>query len=556
MDKPIVVVGAGPTGLTAAANLARFGVPVRLVERATVPPDDRSRAAVVQPRTLELFDYLGIADEATTAGMFIDELELINPSGSRGSLQFVRPGWLDSRYKSLLSLPQDQTERILGALVERLGVSIERGVELVSLSQTDAFVAVRLRHADGALEDVEAEWVIGADGAHSTVRELSGLTFPGVTYRDEGLIGDIEVEWRMPHATVSLCPQAEGFLLVFPLPGERHFRTIMIVPNETMSEDRDLGLDEFRERLARMTPVGWGADGGPPRIVRANWLTRYRLHRRGVATYQTRRVFVAGDAAHIHSPVGAQGMNTGIQDAFNLTWKLALVSRREAPGWVVETYSEERHRIGELLLNGTDRAFGFVAGHGWFSRTLRRIAPTLGARALGIPWIARRLVRFVSQLEIKYPNSRLSTEGPGAPRLGRNAPCSGCRAPDVELQTSDGTTRTLFDELRGPAHVLLVFIGSSQPAIVSEIATTLKQRFAASIAVVGITTERHNTVPSLLFDVAGAAHARYGARDGAIYLVRPDGHIGFRGALSDTPALYHELERRLLTRVAPPPSTL
>jgi hypothetical protein len=301
----------------------------------------------------------------------------------------------------------------------------------------------------------------------------------------------------------------------------------MILPNPTMSEDRHLGLEEFQSRLGDMTPHGRGFNGGPPRIIEARWLTRYRLHRRGVRFYQKGRAFVGGDAAHIHSPVGAQGMNTGIQDAYNLAWKIALVARGEAPAWLVDTYDEERRHIGELLLNGTDRAFGFVAGHGIVSRTIRRVAPTIGARALSLPFIARRLVRFVSQLGIKYRRSRLSVEGPHAARLDRNAPMAGDRAPDAAL----GSHR-LFDEMREPKHHLLVLKGDASAAAVNRVVSGAS-RFASLVKLV--TIEEGEDI-----------HEKYGARHGALYLVRPDGYVGFRGTLDDAEALFADLHRRFV----------
>jgi 2-polyprenyl-6-methoxyphenol hydroxylase-like FAD-dependent oxidoreductase len=543
----VLVVGAGPTGLMAAACLARFGVSVRLIDRAVAPPADRSRAVVIQPRTLEAFDNLGIVDEVIAAGMLVDRLNLFHPSGRHGTLRFATPGVLDSPYDKLLSLPQDETERILGALANRYGVIVERGVELATLTQTEHAVRVGLKHDDGSTEDVDFAYVIGCDGAHSTVRTLSGLDFPGLTYRDEGLIGDVKVHWKLPSNEVSLCPHAEGFLLAFPLPGEHHFRTIMIVPRDDMREDRHLGFDEYRAQLERMVPRGFGDGDGPPTILEANWLTRYRLHRRGVTCYQKGRCFVAGDAAHIHSPVGAQGMNTGIQDAYNLTWKIALVLRGEAPAWIIDTYDEERRRVGELLLNRTDRAFGFVAGHGWLSRTIRRIAPTIGARLLNAPIVGRRLARFVSQLGIRYRHSRLSVNGPAASGLGANAPRAGDRAPDVVLDPTDNRSSSrLFDALRQPRHTLFVFEGSGDVAWADDVERRVAP-FAPVMAVVQIKRRRGNEAAGWLIDGDGRAHARYGADGGACYLVRPDGYIGFRGAAADVGALIDDLGRRFVS---------
>ncbi|HXT15601.1 MAG TPA: FAD-dependent monooxygenase [Gemmatimonadaceae bacterium] len=544
----ILIVGAGPTGLMAAASIARFGVAVRLIDRASEPPADRSRAAVVQPRTLEAFDNLGIAQEAIGAGTPVDSVELYKPSGTHATLTFAEPGWLDSPYDKLLSLPQDQTERILTELCTRLGITIERGVQLVGLSQSADAVRATLRHADGANETVDAEWVVGADGAHSTVRELSGLTFPGLTYADDGLIGDVDIEWKLSHDSVSLCPRPEGFLLAFPLPGDRHFRTIMIVPSVRPTEDRTLSMEEFRSRLEYMTPHGCGSGSGsaPPKILRSHWLTRYRLHRRGVTSYSRGRVFVGGDAAHIHSPVGAQGMNTGIQDAYNLAWKLALVARGEAPAWLLETYDEERRHIGELLLNGTDKAFGFVAGRGWFARTVRRIAPTLAARALSAPVIGKTLARFVSQLQIKYRESRLSVEGSHAASLGAHAPHAGDRAPDVHLSSANGQPVRLFDEFREPRHVLVVFEGNSTTANAAPGDGALPENMKQLVKMIRLTRATTGSRDGARLDSDGAAHDRYGAANGALYLVRPDGYIGFRGSLEDWSDLRTDLARRFL----------
>jgi 2-polyprenyl-6-methoxyphenol hydroxylase-like FAD-dependent oxidoreductase len=547
----VLVVGAGPTGLTAAACLARSGVAVRIIDRATVPPDDRSRAAVVQARTLEIFDNLGIAEEALEAGLGVQSVNVFHPNGRRGTLSFSRPGMLDTPYDEVLALPQDQTERILGELVARLGVRVERGVALTALRNDASSATVELTNAHGLVERAEFAWIIGADGAHSAARQLAGLSSDGVTYRDEGLIGDVDIDWKLPPKEVSLCPNVEGFMLGFPLPGERHFRVIMIVPRDTPGEDRHLELDEFRAQLERMTPRGMGADGGPPRIETVHWLTRYRLHRRGVPCYRGGRVLVAGDAAHIHSPVGAQGMNTGIQDSYNLCWKLPLVMRGEAPAWLVDTYDEERRRIGEILLNGTDKAFGAVAGHGWFARTMRRIAPTFATRLVNAPFIGHKLARFVSQLGIRYRQSRLSTEAPGATRLGHRAPRAGDRAPDVPLRTPAGAAHRLFDELRGPHHTLVLFRGNdSEPAWMKPIVEQVGEHYRGLIKITPIVSSPDGSLSGAVFDPDKSAHAHYGAERGAIYLIRPDGHIGFRGGPSDFAALSDDLRRRFIQRPA------
>lgn len=529
-DAPVLIVGAGPTGLMMAACLARAGVVPRIIDQATTPPADRSRAMVIQPRTLELFEDLGIVGEALAAGLHVPALDVYAHSGRHAHLSFLAHAPVDSRYGGIFSLPQDQTERILTELLARDGIAVERGTTLTNLSTDAGGATAMLRHADGRAEQAQPAWVFGADGAHSTVRQSVGLPFDGVTYRDECLLGDVRIDWALPHDTISLCPRRSGVLLVFPLPDDEHFRIIMILPARTLSEDRHLDRSEFETRLRAMTP----RLGRTPRVLETFWLTRYHLHRRGVPAYRRGRVFVGGDAAHIHSPAGGQGMNTGIQDAYNLAWKLALVVQQRAPESLVDTYDAERRRVGEILLHGTDRLFGILAGRGPLRGLARRIAPTLAARLLDLPPVANCLTSFVSELNIRYRHSPLSVEGPGADRLGHSSPHAGDRAPDAPL--ADGATaRRLFDLLHGPLHTLLVFAPTSgdhePPAAIAPLIDEVARRHGS-------------TVVTHVLTGADAAHARYGARDGALYLIRPDGHVAFRSALDGVSALLSDLASR------------
>jgi 2-polyprenyl-6-methoxyphenol hydroxylase-like FAD-dependent oxidoreductase len=542
----ILVVGAGPTGLTMAAALARHGVVPRVIERAVDPPADRSRAIVLQARTLELFDDLGIVREVLDEALVVSAANVFTQSGGRGTIT-IKPEWIDSVYGRFVTLPQDETERILGGLVARSGVTVERGVELIGFEDGPTSGTAVLQHADGRVERMEADYVLGCDGAHSAVRHFAGIDFPGSMYPDECLLGDVQMRWRLPDDQLSICPAADGVLLAFPLPGEHHFRIIMILPATAQPEDRHLDAEEFLAQLRRMVPpVGGAVDD--PTVLESRWLTRYRLHSRGVPVYRKGRAFVAGDAAHIHSPAGAQGMNTGIQDAYNLGWKLALVARGVVPPAVLDTYHTERHRVGELLLKSTDRMFAVLAGGGRVGLAIRRFAPALGIRILGVPVIGKRIARFVSQTGIRYRDSALSTEAHGTGRLPRHAPHAGDRAPDVEL----GYRHHVSDLLRGPHHSLLLFGGRSTALIerFSELAREVAARYGDLVKPVVIRLPNAQP-PRGEVDERGAAHDRYGADPGAIYLVRPDGYIGFRGAETDTEPLRAALRTRFVLPDAP-----
>jgi 2-polyprenyl-6-methoxyphenol hydroxylase-like FAD-dependent oxidoreductase len=529
-----------------AAALARHGVMPRLIDRAVTPPEDRSRAIVIQARTLELFDDLGIVREVLDAALVVEAANVFTPKGGRGRI-VIRPEWIDSVYGRFVSLPQEETERILGGLVERSGVAIERGVEIVGLDEGERSATVVLRHHDGREEQAEFDYVLGCDGAHSAVRKLAGIPFPGSTYDDECLLGDVDLKWRLPDEQLSICPAADGVLLAFPLPGRHRFRIIMILPATAEPESRELGAEEFIAQLRRMVPAVGGVVEEPV-VLESRWLTRYRLHSRGVPTYRKGRAFVAGDAAHIHSPAGAQGMNTGIQDAYNLGWKLALVARGVIPTSVLDTYHTERHRVGELLLKSTDRMFAVLAGGGRINQTVRRVMPALGIRMLGWPVIGRRIAQFVSQTGIRYRDSALTTEAHGAARLSRHAPHAGDRAPDAVL----GYERRISDLLRGPQHTLLLFGGRSTALIerFTELAREVSARYGDLVKPVVLRLPNAQP-PRGDVDDHGAAHDRYGADPGAIYLVRPDGYIGFRGAETDTEVLRTSLRSRFVTSESP-----
>jgi 2-polyprenyl-6-methoxyphenol hydroxylase-like FAD-dependent oxidoreductase len=542
----ILIVGAGPTGLTMAAVLARHGLIPRVIDRALVPPADRSRAIVIQARTLELFDDLGIVREVLDAALVVDALNIFTPGGGRGSFT-IKPEWIDSVYGRFVSLPQDETERILGELVQRSGVAIERGVELTGLEDTAGVPTAVLRHADGRVERFGADYVLGCDGAHSAVRRLAGIPFPGSTYQDECLLGDVDLRWRLPAGEVSLCPAKDGVLLAFPLPGRNRFRIIMILPSTQEQETRHLEEDEFLTQLRRMVPRV-DSQTEEPQVLETRWLTRYRLHSRGVPLYREGRAFVAGDAAHIHSPAGGQGMNTGIQDAYNLGWKLALVCNGSVPASTLDSYHIERHRVGEHLLKTTDRLFALLAGGGRVGLAIRRVMPAVGVQALRIPPIGRRIARFVSQTAIRYRESPLTTEAHGAARLPHHAPRAGDRAPDVQL--AHGVR--ISDLLRGPQHTLLLFASRSTALIerFGELAAEVSARYGTLVRPVVVRLPNAQP-PRGEIDERGAAHERYGADPGAIYLVRPDGYIGFRGAETDTEPLRATLKARFIVPDSP-----
>jgi 2-polyprenyl-6-methoxyphenol hydroxylase-like FAD-dependent oxidoreductase len=545
-----LVVGAGPTGLVMAAELSRQGLRCRIVDPLEAP-SLLSRALVVQARTLEVFDDFGIAEQALARGRKVESFNIAAPGGVRVKLSLQAFSALETRYPFIFMLPQDATEALLAERLAGLGVQVERGLGLEDFRQDAEGVEVTLKRAAGGGETVRARWLLGCDGARSRVRKVAGIPFEGETYDDTCVLADVHVEWPLEPGGLYLTPSTHGVLAAFPMPGEARYRLVAITPRDGREDTTPVSLEEMQALVDRMAPV-------PARLSDVRWLSRYRLHRRGVPRYRQGRVFLAGDAAHIHSPAGGQGMNTGIQDAYNLAWKLALVSRGRAPESLLDTYELERHRVGQKLLEGTDKLFGVMARGGLLSRLLRAyVAPRMAKWIFNRPAVQHRLVRFVSELFIHYRHSPLSTEAVAGEDVGglklTQGPAPGERVPDVPAQ-AEGVER-LYDVLRGPHHTLLLFAGMMGGGGASEeleaLARRLGQGYGPELLRVRVVALQGAPGPSMLVDARGDLHYRFGAGAACLYLVRPDGYVGFRARPIDVQRLEAELATRL---GAPSPS--
>ncbi|QRN98614.1 FAD-dependent monooxygenase [Archangium violaceum] len=542
-----LVVGAGPTGLTMAVELARHGLSCRIVDQLEAP-SVLSRALAVQARTLEVFDDFGIADEAVARGRRVEAFNVVGAGGARSRVPMQAFSWLETRFPYMLMLPQDATEVLLTEYLGTFGVKVDRGLGLEDFRQDADGVEATLKRADGQVERVKARWLLGCDGARSRVRKSAGIPFEGETYDDACVLADVHVEWPLGQGELCILPSTRGVMAAFPMPGEKRYRLFVVMPRDTLPEGDEttpLTLEEMQALVDRMAPV-------PTRLSEPRWMTRYRLHRRGVPHYRQGRVFLAGDAAHIHSPAGGQGMNTGIQDAYNLAWKLALVTRGHAPESLLDTYEQERHPVGQKLLQGTDRLFGLMARGGTTSRLLRAyVVPRIARQVLGSRFTQRQMTRFVSQLAIHYRRSPLSTERiwgdeAGGVRL-EEGPAPGAYVPELPVK-GEGVTR-LHEVLRGPHHTLLLFTGLEPEAKVRSELVALARRLEAAygsllrarVVVAGEGTP----APYVLADEGGAVHRRFGAGAECFYLIRPDGYVGHRERPIEQKRLEAELTRRM-----------
>ena len=522
----VLVVGAGPVGLTMACELARHGVRCRIVDRAPAP-SSTSKALGIFPRTLEVFQMMGIVEDVLGAGLELDGIAFYNKSGQIGHIGF---SCLPCRYRFAISLPQSQTEEILFQLLVKHGLDVERERELVGLSQTEDRVVAVIRGSDGSEEFVDSNWLIGCDGAHSGVRHALNLPFEGEEYSETFLLADVRVQSSLDRIHIHLFLAEDGIVGIFPFRSE-HSRIIASL------EDRKGNAETDEPRLAEVQALVDRRTCQSLRLSDPAWLSRFHISHRKIREFRFGRVFLAGDSAHIHSPAGGQGMNTGIQDAFNLAWKIGLTIHGRSPVSLLDTYNEEREPVAKMVLNLTDRLTRMATLQNPFGQQLRNaLLPLL----TGIHVIEDRVVETMSEIGIHYRRSSAV-----AGKTGR-ALHAGDRAPDCNL--FDGVsekTILLLDRLRKPVHQLLLFAGSSlQDAIDFDgYRKMLVGDYAQVMDTLLVVHGKSSARPDVLFDLDGAVHTLYEAQPSGIVLIRPDGYIGFRCGGNQIEALREYLAR-------------
>lgn len=398
----ILVVGAGPVGLTMAAELARYRIPVRIIDRAP-EPTRTSKALAIWSRTLELMDRMGCTDAFLAAGLEVRGATMRDGAEVIGHATFDR---IASPYAHALMIPQSATERLLTAHLASLGVTVERPVELTGFTEGVDAITVHLRHSDGREDVIETPWLLGCDGAHSTVRHALGLEFSGDAQDDDWVLADVRLEGSAcpPSDEITIYLHRDGPFVVFPIPGGRS-RVIATVGKSVPSRRRpDPTIAEVQDLIDHRA-------GGGFRAADPDWLSNFRINERKVADYRRGRAFLAGDAAHVHSPAGGQGMNTGMQDAIGLAWRLAMVMRGAAAS-LLDSYSPERSKIGDMVLRDATRLTDLGTLSNPIAQAARNLA--LGV-ALGFDAVQDRVATQMSETGVGYPDSLLS-RGRGAGR--------------------------------------------------------------------------------------------------------------------------------------------
>ena len=514
MDIDVLVVGAGPTGLMLANQLGRRGVRVLIIDR-NGGPAQQTRAMAVHARTLEIYAKLGVAEQAVALGKIGGGVNAWAEGKHKARIPFNEMGKEVSPFPYVLMLGQDDNERILGAHLEQFGLAVQWNTELVSLEQQPSRVVATLKKADGSFETVEAQYVAGCDGGRSAVRELNGIGFPGAPYEHVFFVADTVATGSMRPEELNVYLWRNGFHLFFPIVGENRWRVIGILP-ASLNGKSDLKFEDVVPHITQEAGTDLSFES-------CSWFSTYKIHHRRAERFQAGRCFLLGDAAHVHSPMGGQGMNTGLQDAYNLAWKLALVVQGRAEPVLLESYEAERTLVANRLLATTDRGFRLLVSESRLAGVFRtKVFAKVMAFAMGRAFARRLAFATLSQTGIRYPRSTLSSTLAGAPRGG--APRAGDRFPWLRVALREGgPIEDLYQKL-DDTRFNLVLVGQPAP-----------ERGAQGLG----DLMRVHSIPN---DAGNARElARAGLRGPAFYLLRPDGHIGLAGRRFDAVALYDYL---------------
>ena len=526
----VLIAGGGPVGLTLACELARHGVECRLVD-SKAERDPWSKAAAILPRTQELLADMGLIDRFLERGNQVTAANLMKGSERLAHLEMEFP---DTQFSSLLGLSQRETEELLEARLEELGGRLERPVELASFEQNDDGIAAVLTHPGGRLEEITVDWLIGCDGAHSVVRKSLDIPFEGDSFERWLVQGDVAVDlpFDQPASEAFVFPSGQGVLALLPLFSPGRYRMIAIDP-----PSHEATLELFQSIADARAPEG-------TRVSDPHWMGAFQFHGRLAERYRVGRVFLAGDAAHIHSPVGGQGMNMGMQDAYNLAWKLALVVRGVAHEALLDSYEAERRPVAQAVVNATDQA----------TRTGLRVMSSENVAVEhfreqlfnlmeGLGYVRNAMLKRLGGISVGYPESPIvsqsstpllwsrvdGNEDDETPTVGDTLRFArgigpGQRVPDLPLQ--DGS---LFELIEGTHHNVLLFDG---PADTEDGRENLREIRRQTKARLGDTVRVHivtpHDIPGAVSDPELALHDHFGVSSEALCVIRPDGYLGFR----------------------------
>lgn len=519
-EPSVLIVGAGPTGLMLAICLQKAGVPYRLIDKAK-GRSPYSRAMAVQSRTLELFDHYNLVQPFLDRGHRLKAMSLHHDAKLIGKVEFQH---LHCRYPFLLTISQHDTETILEEALNALGGSVERPAELLELRPRENSAIAKIRDPQDVIREVEYAYVVGCDGAHSAVRQSLGIEFPGGEYPECFALADLTLTGNVSQDEGSIFFHEDGFAFFAPL-GENKYRVIIRLHGDAARDGID--FEELREILAKRVPAKLEASA-------PEWLTTFRSHHRRAARFRSGKTFLAGDAAHIHSPAGGQGMNTGIQDAINIGWKLAAILTGNAPASLIDTYEAERLPVADHVLATTDRMMKM-------SELRSPVGSQLRDRVLsmitGVPKIENAMARDIAQLSVHYRFGPISTDK----RLNlftQSQVWAGQRLPDFEVSHPDGRRSAIYDLIRGGGFHLFVAPGNSNlygPGSFGEalhLVQEMEKDFRGQLHTHWLLTpaqsmDLREQLPVHYVDLAGEGAHTLGIEPRGVCLVRPDYYVAY-----------------------------
>ena len=493
----VLIVGAGPTGLALAVQLIRYGVNFVIIDKkeGTTP---FSKAIGVQARTLEIYEQIDLADKLVDEGSITTGVRMLEGGEQRAEVPLSTLGQGMSPYPFLLIVEQGKHEHLVYEFIKAHGQQVRWQTTLDDFSQSDAGVMGTITNASGEKQRIEAQYLVACDGSKSLVRTELGLTFAGSTMERLFYVADVQLKWDFPHDMLTACLAKDRGTAFFPMPGEDRYRIVGVFPEDTENKEGEVLYEEIERQIVEDTELKLD-------IYKVNWFSTYKVHSRRVNRFSVNRCFLAGDAAHIHTPAGAQGMNTGIQDGYNLAWKLALVLRGDADPKILETYNEERVEVAKRLLETTDRMFDLLVNPAWLlSFTRRYIFPYVANIVVGLDSVNHFIFPLISQIGITYRERSLSREGDDDFDIK-----AGDRMPYILI---DGTS--IYDSLHEPKFHLLTF--TDQPE-----ANKTNGR---------VEHEFTDVVDYHVFPLNERVSELFGADKAFSVLLRPDNYIAFVSA--------------------------
>lgn len=503
---PVLIVGAGPTGLMMACELARYKIPFRIIDKNREPITN-SNATWIQTQTLEIFDRVGIVGDFLKRG---NRCQLINLYSEGQSLLQLPLDTIDSAFKFILMLPQSMTEKILRDHLHSLKQTVEMSCELISTKQQDHSVISVVRHANGKEETITSDWLIACDGANSTVRSQCGIKFEGVELTEQFMVADATMRSYSSVSEVSVFFDKETIFAAFPM-GSNKYR---IFANLHQTSPRKLFVaEEVKEIVDERS-------SGEFHVETISWISPFWIHSRIINKLRHNAIFFAGDAAHIHSPVGGQGMNAGIQDAFNLAWKLALVVKGNANNSLLDSYHAERHPVVSQTVDKTERLTKMALFEKDFQPKLEEFCK----KCVDANENSNKIAMELTQLNTEYRKSPIIDY---KVKVNSNSPKQGERLPNVGLGNSD----RLFDKLHTNQHIALFFSGESpQESELAEIKTMQKwmsETYPELVKPYLVTSMHLKKSADIIADRDTMIHHHFNIKSACLYIIRPDNFIGY-----------------------------